>query len=79
MSEVVNEMQYLHAEVMRASKDVRRNPLDESARNNVERLRARFAAKKIENYVEKTLATAPPLSPEQRERLMQVVQHGGPA
>jgi hypothetical protein len=74
-SDLVN----LRAEIMRAAKHIRRHPADESEKAHLQRLRAAYAEKKIENYVTKVVDAAPPLTPEMRDRLAQILRAGGPA
>jgi hypothetical protein len=57
------------AEIARAQKDVRRNPSDGAARARVRELKAEYAERQIENYVQAVVASAPPLSAEQLERI----------
>jgi len=63
------------AEIARAEKDARNNPGDPQVREAVARLRAEYAEKKIENYVAKVVAAAPPLTSEQRDRLATLIRY----
>jgi hypothetical protein len=69
-----DELARRRAEIARAEKDLRRNPADEDARAAVSRLRAEYAEKRIEVYVQKVVAEAPPLTDEQKSRLASLLR-----
>lgn len=69
-----NEMPSRRAGIARASSYAERHPADNEAQDVVAQLRAEYAEKKIENYVKAVVAKAPPLTPEQRDRLAAIVR-----
>lgn len=58
----------------RLGQAVRRRPDDQDA---IAEARRELAAAKLEDFIEQTLATAPPLSDERRRRLAALLQAGG--
>jgi hypothetical protein len=64
MPEAETELARQRAAIARAEKDARRHP-DDIARHKVTELRAIYAARKLKDFIEKVVATAPPLTDEQ--------------
>ncbi len=53
----------------------KRNPC-EATRETVDRLRAEYATEKLAEYVQRTIAQAPPLTPAQRDRIAVLLRGG---
>lgn len=53
---------------------IKRNP-----HADVTELRQRLKAERLEDYIRRTVADAPPLTPEQRDRLALLLRSGGAA
>lgn len=64
-----DELKRVRMAIARGERDARRHPGDEEAKTRVAKLRAEYAELKIQEYVKRVVANAPPLSKEQRARL----------
>lgn len=60
---------HLRSGIARAEKKLKRDPQDLAAREELVQLRQKYAASKLEDYISRVVAAAPPLSDEQRSRL----------
>lgn len=58
----------MRARIARAERSAKRQDTPEQ-RDRVRALRADYAAEKLAEYIEQVIAAAPPLTPEQRDRL----------
>ena len=57
------------AQIARASRTAQKRPDDAEARAHVEELRRAYAERKLTAYIARVVDAAPPLTPEQRDRL----------
>lgn len=69
MTEDEQSLARLRAAIASASKVAKLNPGDDQFKVNVRTLRSEYAEKMLANRIKKVVATAPPLTPEQRDRL----------
>lgn len=70
---------HVRAGIARGERKLKRDPGNEQARNDVAALRAEYAATKLAEYIERVVAQAPPLSPEQRSKLAVLLLSAGAA
>jgi hypothetical protein len=73
---VLPEVKQASMAVARAERRAQRRPGDADAQAEVVRLRQEFTEQKIVDYVERTVASGPPLRPEQRARIAVVLLGG---
>src|SRR4051812_12092195 len=75
MREELYPLAVKRAAVAVAAQQVKNHPHDEDARRRLEDLRRDYAASKIEDHIRKVVASAPPLTIQQRNKLA-LLLHG---
>lgn len=67
------------AAIARAERSVKRRPDDLDALEQARRLRSEYKALRAEDYIRQLVDSAPPLTPEQRDRLAVLLRGGAAA
>lgn len=71
------ELRTARASLASAEANLRREPTSDQRRSHVDALRSEYRTLALEDRIREVLDTAPPLSPEQRERLAGLFSHPG--